>query len=144
MLLQSVEVFMSLYQIVLRLARNPSFPNGDNAQGYVITAPLDTADKLDPAAWRALRDVCVVVRFKPGEDRDADGKLVHRGATWFFHYDEAHEGDDEPVFRLADHRLCIGDYVTIHESDGQSLTYRVTQRYPLSAAMAAHASEAAR
>ena len=68
--------------------------------------------------------------FKPGEDRDADGKLTHNGASWFFHYDEAREGADEPVYRLGEQRLAVGDYLTIHENDGQSLTYRVTQRTP--------------
>ncbi len=121
---------MSLYQIVLRLARNPGFPDGDESQGYILVAPLDANDQLDATAWRSQRDVCTVVRFKPGEEKDADGRLSHHGASWFFHYDELHEGADEPVYRLGDHRLALGDYVTIHESDGQSLTYRVSQHMP--------------
>lgn len=121
---------MSLHQIVMRLARNPGFPEGDDGQGYIIVAPLDASDRLDALEWRQHRDDCKVVRFKPGEDKDADGKLTHNGSSWFFHYDEAREGADEPVYRLGDHRLAIGDYLTIHESDGQSLTYRVTQRTP--------------
>lgn len=119
---------MSLNQVVLRLARNPGFPDGDDNQGYVIVAPLDADDRLDPVAWRANRKLCTVVRFKPGEARDADGFLTHSGSHWFFHYDEVEEGEDEPVFRLGEHRLALGDYVTIHESDGKSLTYRVAQR----------------
>jgi hypothetical protein len=121
---------MSMYQIILRLARNPGFPDGDEGQGYVLVAPLDAADRLDPKEWRHNRAACIVVRFKPGTERDADGFLIHNGANWFFHYDELREGEDEPAFRLGDHTLAIGDYVTIHESDGQSLTYRVTQRTP--------------
>jgi hypothetical protein len=118
---------MPLTQIVLQLARNPGYPDGDAGQGYILVAPLDADGKLDPKAWREARAACTVIRFKPGEERDADGRLMHRGADWFFHYDEAREGVDEPVFRLGDHRLLMGDYVTIHENDGQSLTYRVTQ-----------------
>jgi len=121
---------MALYQIILRLARNPGFPDGDNDQGYTIVAPLDAQDRLDAAEWRLHREVCKVVRFKPGESRDADGMLTHNGSHWFFHYDEEREGDDEPVYRLGDHRLAVGDYLTVHESDGQSLTYKVTQRTP--------------
>ena len=121
---------MPLYQIVLRLARNPGFPDGDDNQGYSIIAPLDANDRLDPEAWREHRKSCTVVRFKPGEERDADGFLAHSGSNWFFHYDEVEEGEDEPLFRLGQHRLAIGDYVTIHESDGQSLTYRVAERLP--------------
>lgn len=137
---------MSLYQIVLRLARNPGFPEGDDSQGYLVVAPLDPQDRLDPAEWRQSREACTVVRFKPGEEKDADGKLSHNGSHWFFHYDEAQEGGDEAVYRLGEHRLAIGDYVTIHESDGQSLTYRVTQRTPFRAPKdhSAHAREGAR
>lgn len=122
---------MSLYQVVLRLARNPGFPEGDDGQGYVIVAPLDVSDHLDVAGWRQNREACTVVRFKPGSDRDADGWLTHNGSHWFFHYDEAGEGDDEPVYRLGEHRLGIGDYITIHENDGETLTYRVTKRTPV-------------
>jgi hypothetical protein len=121
---------MSLYQVVMRLARNPGFPEGDERQGYIVVAPLDAADRLDPGQWRENREACTVIRFKPGTERDADGLLTHNGSHWFFHYDEVGEGEDEPVYRLGEHRLAIGDYVTIHESDGQSLTYRVTQRSP--------------
>lgn len=121
---------MSLHQIVLKLARNPGFPGGDETQGYVLIAPLDSQSRLDLGEWRKNREVCTVIRFKPGEDRDADGVLTHNGAHWFFHYDEVREGDDEPVFRLGDHRVAVGEYMTIHESDGKSLTYRVAQSAP--------------
>jgi hypothetical protein len=116
---------MTLTRIILRLARNPGYPEGDDGQGYIITAPLDRQGHLDLAEWQKARDACSVVRFKPGDDRDADGKLTHRGGKWMFHYDEKREGDDEPVYRLGDHNLSIGSYVTIHESDGRDLTYRV-------------------
>ncbi|HVY87966.1 MAG TPA: hypothetical protein VG942_03810 [Hyphomonadaceae bacterium] len=121
---------MSLYQVVMRLARNPGHPDGDGGHGYIVVAPLDAADYLDPKEWRHCRADCTVVRFKPGHPHDADGWLAHNGTHWFFHYDEPEEGEDEPVFRLGDHRLAIGDYVTIHEGGGESLTYRITQRTP--------------
>ena len=119
---------MSMFQIILRLARNPGFPDGDEHQGYVLVAPLDAQDRLDPREWRPNKAACTVVGFKPGTERDADGLLTHNGSNWFFHYDEEREGDDEPAYRLGEHRLAVGDYVTIHESDGKSLTYRVAQR----------------
>ena len=49
---------MALYQIVLRLARNPGFPDGDNNQRYTLVAPLDAQDRLDPVEWRLHREVC--------------------------------------------------------------------------------------
>ncbi len=114
-----------LTQVVLRLARNPGFPNGDISQGYVIQAPLDREGRLSVDEWRQMRDKCTVIRFGPGEDRDADGLLTHRGGHWYFHYDEEREGDDEPVYRLGDHSLALGSYITIHGSDDRDLTYRV-------------------
>lgn len=119
---------MSIHRITMRLARNPGYPDGDDTQGYVITAPLDADDRLDVKAWREDRKACTVVRFKAGEDRDADGLLTHNGSHWYIHYDEEREGADEPLYRLGDHRLSVGEYVTIHENDGATLTYRVTER----------------
>jgi len=121
---------MALTRIVLRLARNPGLPEGDPTQGYIVTAPLTKEGWLDPVEWREERAHCSVVRFKTGEEHNADGKLTHRGERWFFHYDEESEGDDEPLFRLGDHRLAVGDYVTIHEAGGHDLTYRVAQHIP--------------
>src|SRR5690242_25553 len=90
---QLKEGLMAMYQIILRLARNPGFPDGDESQGYVFIAPLNASDKLDAAEWRQNRAAYTVVRFKPGTDRDADGRLTHNGANWFFHYDEVDEGE---------------------------------------------------
>jgi hypothetical protein len=122
---------MALKQIVLRLARNPGYPDGDDRQGYVITAPLDGDNRIDLEEWRQQRETCTVVRFKPGEERDADGRLTHRGGHWAFHYDEKQEGDDEPLYRLGDHQLAVGSYVTVAESDGRTQTYRVAEHHPV-------------
>lgn len=119
-----------LHRIVLRLARNPGFPEGDDGQGYVLIAPLDADGKLDAKVWRQNCSACTVIRFKPGEERDATGLLEHKGSRWFFDYEELKDDDNEPVFRLGDHRLALGEYVTIHESDGKFLTYRVTECSP--------------
>ncbi|MEZ5937253.1 MAG: hypothetical protein R3C52_03440 [Hyphomonadaceae bacterium] len=118
---------MTLTRVVLRLARNPGYPDGDDRYGYLITAPLDTQGHLVAEDWPENREACEVVRFAPGVERDADGRLTHRGGNWFIHYDEVREGDDEPLYRLGEHRLAIGDYVTIHESTGKDMTYRVTE-----------------
>lgn len=116
-----------LTKIIMRMARNPGFPDGDERYGYIITAPIDTQGFLDVDSWRSHRTACIVEKFQPGEENDADGLLTHRGSHWFIHYDEPEEGDDEPLYRLGDHRLAIGDYVTIHENDGTDMTYRVTE-----------------
>ncbi len=124
---------MPLTRVVLRLGRNPGAgaPEGDDRTGYVIVAPLDRDGGLDPDLWKANKDKCKVVRFTPEDDADADGWLAHRGKSWWFRYDEAEEGPDEPVYRLGDHRLRLGDYVTVHEADGEDLTFKVTEARPL-------------
>src|SRR6185503_15824493 len=76
------EATMSLTRTVLRLARNPGYPQGDDSQGYVITAPLDSQGHLAVEEWRRQKSACTVVRFKPGEEHDADGWLSHRGDAW--------------------------------------------------------------
>ncbi|WP_203293083.1 hypothetical protein [Maricaulis parjimensis] len=124
---------MSLTRVVMRLGRNPDagFPDGDDEQGYVVVAPLDGDGRLDVELWRANKAKCTVDRFSPDPDEKADGWLTHRGSHWFFHYDEEGEGPDEPVYRLGDHTLRMGDYLTIHEADGDDLTYKITETTPV-------------
>ena len=120
---------MSLTRVTLRLGRNPDagFPDGNDNHGYVIVAPLDLEGMLDLELWRDNKASCTVNRFSPDPDEIADGWLTHRGSYWFFHYDEEHEGPDEPVFRLGDHLMRVGEYLTIHEADGDDLTYKITE-----------------
>lgn len=116
---------MQLKQVVLRLARNRGYPEGDRDQGYVIVAPLNADAKLDVEAWREVKAHCTVRRFN-GEHDISDGLLTHRGSHWYFHYDEDDEGPDEPLYRLADHQILHGSYVTIaHGEDAEALTYQV-------------------
>jgi hypothetical protein len=118
---------MSLKRIVLRLARNPDFPEGDDRQGYVVVAPLDAQGKIDVEQWRDCRAQCTVDRFHPDPDERADGLLTHRGHQWRFHYDEEAEGPDEGGYRLEDHEFRPGAYVTIASHGEAPLTYVVTE-----------------
>ena len=121
-----------LTRIILRLARNPKagFPTGDERHGYVLVAPLRPDGHLDVATWQEHRALCTVRRFAPSPDiggpEIADGWLTHQGARWFFHYDEVFEGPDDAVDHLGDHRLLIGDYVTITRR-AQPLIYQVVE-----------------
>ncbi len=117
---------MKLTRVIMRLARNPGYPDGDASRGYTIVAPLDADGHLDVELWRANKEACTVRRFSPIQEEIADGVLTNRGGHWFFHYDEEHEGADEPVYRLADHQLRVGDYVAIKEHNEDSLTYIVS------------------
>lgn len=122
---------MALSRIVMRLARNPGteFANGDDHRGYSLVAPLTVEGRLDGPAYAKFRDGCVVRRFAPDEDA-TDGHLTRRGAHWFFDYDDGDIADDEPVYRLGDHRFAVGEYVTVTDENGRPLTYKVVDVVP--------------
>ncbi len=119
---------MALNRIVMRLARNPGteFAGGDDHRGYALTAPLTDDGRLDEAAYSKIKSKCSVRRFAPDED-PADGVLMRRGERWFFDYDQEDATDDEPIYRLGDHRFAVGEYVTITDEEGRLLTYKVTE-----------------
>lgn len=123
---------MALSRIVMRLARNPGteFAGGDDHRGYSLVAPLTAEARLDARAYAKVRDACVVRRFSPDQD-PADGHLARRGVHWFFDYGDVEDLDDEPVYRLGDHRFMVGEYVTITDEDGRPLTYKVVDVSPV-------------
>ncbi len=124
----------ALNAISLRLARCAEFPDGSDAHGYEIVAPLDAEGMLDAEAWRVLRDHCRVRRIMPGE-AVRHGRLTHRaggqdGATWTIDYDDRTDEDDEDGFRLGKHRFAPGEYVSIRDDEGELRTFTVTQIKP--------------
>jgi hypothetical protein len=112
----------------MRLARNPGteFAGGDDHRGYTLTAPLTADGHIDAATYARHKDACAVRRFAPDED-PVEGRLAHRGARWFFDYEDGQALDDEPVYRLGDHRFAVGEYVTVTDEDGRPLTYKVVE-----------------
>ena len=54
-------------QIRIALAREPGHPDGDAEIAYILVAPLDVEDRIDPKLWKAHRDACRVVRQRPDE-----------------------------------------------------------------------------
>jgi len=111
-------------QIRIELARERGHPEGDTDVAYVIVAPLDSDDRIDPALWREHREACRIVRLRPGQE-DRAGHLVHRqGGGWAFHYSTSAKMPDEVGFHFADERFAPGQYVSINESDKMH-TYRV-------------------
>ena len=122
---------MGLNRIVMRLARNPGteFAGGDDHRGYALTAPLTPDGKLDETAYVKVKGQCNVRRFAPYED-PVDGKLMHRRERWFFDYDQDDIADDEPIYRLGEHRFAVGEYVTVTDEEGRPLTYKVVEVAP--------------
>jgi len=112
-------------RIRLELAREAEHPAGDSGIGYTLLAPLTPDGHLDIDSARTFREFCKVIRFRSGEESE-EGYLRRRpGGFWAFHYDfDDGAEDDDPAFRLEQHRLRPGDYVTIMEDEGAH-TYRV-------------------
>lgn len=121
----SIALPKNFRSIRLELAREPGHPQGDARIGYTVVAPLDGDGLLDVETARQFKQDCRVVRFHEGRDHE-EGYLRRRpGGSWAFHYDFEDGGeDDDPAFRLGDHRFVTGEYVTIHEDAGAH-TYRV-------------------
>lgn len=118
-------------RIRLELAREPRHPEGDTHIGYSVLAPLDSEGRLDVETAREYKEECRVVRFHADREHE-DGYLRRRpGGSWAFHYDFTDGGeDDDPAYRLGDHRFVFGEYVTIEEDEGTH-TYRVARVEPL-------------
>lgn len=111
-------------RIRIELAREPGRPEGDADVAYVIVAPLDADDRIDPTLWRKHREACRIVRLRPDQEDD-HGHLVHRqGGGWLFHYDTAAHMPDEVGFLFTEERFISGEYVSINEG-GKLHTYRV-------------------
>ena len=60
---------MAFKKVVLRLARNPGFPDGDTERGYVVHAPLTADGHLDLDAWRQDREKAPPHQKTPGIPR---------------------------------------------------------------------------
>lgn len=111
-------------EIRLELAREADHPQGSREHGYRFIAPLNSEQRIDASLWKQHHDACRVVRFRPNEE-DEVGHLMHRGNHWAFHYDIKGADSDEAGYRFSDERFLLGEYVSIHESDGMR-TFRVT------------------
>ena len=125
----------TLSRIVLHLARSRDFPQGSEAHGYEIIAPLAASGRLDAEAWKDNRTRCTVRRFW-GAEGDRRGVLVHRaggaeGATWLIDYDQTTYADDESGYRLGSHAFVEGEYVSIRDEDGALHTFKVASVRPV-------------
>jgi hypothetical protein len=113
-----------LKTVRLELARTKDDPEGRTDTGYEFTAPLSADGHLDAEAWKTHRADCKVRRFFPGE-KIQQGALLHRGPDrWLFSYDAGVE-DDEPAFKFDRHKFQPGEYVSVTEHDGKTLTFKV-------------------
>jgi hypothetical protein len=112
-----------LASVLMLLARNPGFPEGSDARGYELRVPLGADAHLDAEAFRARREDCTVRRFWQDQP-DQHGHLVHGRHGWRFDYGPGTD-DDEPIHRLDAHAIRPGEYVSVREADGETLTFRI-------------------
>ncbi|MEO0465913.1 MAG: hypothetical protein AAF216_05185 [Pseudomonadota bacterium] len=116
--------------IRLELARTEEHPDGSNAHGYDLVAPLDETGHLVEDKWRTDKKKARVHRFWEGEADEVGQLILTRHRTWAFSYAPG-EDDDEPIFHLETHKLKPGEYITISE-EGEPMPFRVVASKALS------------
>lgn len=116
---------MTLKSIRIELAREPGSPDGDAGHAYEFRAPLDATGALDRGAWKGAKPLCTVRRFLGGEQVEQGLLILSRGGHWAFSYAPGKD-DDEDVFKLGNHRIIPGEYLTVTEHGGAARTFRVT------------------
>lgn len=114
---------MTWKTIRLELARTAEYPNGSSAHAYVFRVPLDEDGIIDQKALRKAEKRPEVRRFWRGEP-EQKGVVIATGKGWAFSY-KVGDDDDETIFRLKDHPLKPGEYLTITETDGSELPFKV-------------------
>jgi len=111
--------------IRLELARTPEFPEGSVGRAYLLRLPLDASGMIDTTAFETSPQLATVRRYWPNE-RDKEGYVVHKHRNWVFSYAQGDE-DDEALFHLETHPIRLGEFVTITETDGEKLPFRVVR-----------------
>lgn len=114
---------MSWKQIRLTLARTPEYPSGSSEHAYELVLPVRTDGIIDLAAFERMPGRATVQRLWPGQGT-MHGAILRRSSGFAFSY-EPGDADDEQVFHLEDHPLCLGEYVTLTEPDGDRLAYQI-------------------
>ena len=112
----------------LELARTADYPEGSSDRAYVLRLPLDEDGLIYEAAIAFHPELATVRRSWPNE-RDRKGYLVKKPNGWAFSY-ALGDDDDEAIYHLEFHPIRLGDYITLTESDGERLPFRVVQLTP--------------
>jgi hypothetical protein len=120
---------MTWHMIRLELARTPDFPDGSAAHAYVLHLPLLADGHIDALEWAADKPQATVRRLWPGEAIETGHVIRRRGGAWALSYRKGAD-DDEPFWHLDTHAFKPGEYVTITETDGTRLPFRVASCHP--------------
>ena len=109
--------------IRLELLRSPDFPNGSASRAYMLCLPLFEDGTVDKAALNARPIRATIKRFWPNQP-DVTGHIVREHDGWRFSYGPRFETDNA-IINLNCDTLCIGEFVTLTERDGNSLLFLV-------------------
>lgn len=115
----------NLYELRLELARQRDCPNGDSRHGYTFIAPLTHDGRLDAPLWLADPEACRLLRFRPDEDDRSGHLAIQAGGRWRFDYG-LNAIDEAPGFRFGDEHFALGEYISIHETDGSFHDFKIT------------------
>lgn len=115
--------------IRLELARTAEHPEGSSRHVYLLHLPLDAEGLIDETLLRGNTARAVVHRHW-GDDHPRNGYVVPTSDGWAISYERG-ESDNEPFFHLERHRLRPGDYLTITDTNGESLPMRVASAVAL-------------
>ena len=120
---------MPLMTIHLELGRTREAPQGDPRRGYEFLAPLDRHGHVDAELWGNEKAKCTVRSFRP-DRAERKGLLRRVGRGWRFDYQPNCKEKDEPFFKLDQHVIAPGFYITITEDDGEQRPFRIVAVTP--------------
>ena len=121
---------MTFSRIRLELGRTDEYPDGNQNHGYEFVAPLTPEGHIDPQAWKENKAKCIVRHFE-GMDIKGAGLLSRAGRGWRFEYGPEGRAGDEPFYRLDQHIMRPGLYVSLREHDGVQRPFKVVSVTPL-------------
>ena len=119
-----------MVKVRLELGRTDDFPSGDPNRGYEFVAPLTETGQIDAAEWKTRKDACLVRHFVNGETVNA-GHLARTGRGWRFEYGPEAQDAAEPFFKLDQHLMRPGLYVSLIEHDGVRRPFKIASVIPL-------------
>ncbi len=121
---------MQLKRIRMELGRVHDYPEGSSSHGYEFVAPLTKDGHVDVEAWHKEKAHCTVRRFW-GSDPEQRGSLRHVGhGGWRFDYPGRDTSDDEPLFKLEQHVLAPGAYISVTEQNDEQLPFKIVSIVP--------------
>jgi len=114
---------MTWCTVHLEPVRSQDFAKESRHLGYLLHAPITREARIDFAAFNAGQSRAVVEEFR-GDAEARRGRLVHRDRNqWCFVFGP---GEEESVFHFEDHCFVPGEHISVRDSSGAELTYRVT------------------